>query len=87
VPVARGRPYPIIRAAFNQVELLRTPRRTPEMLALTQAEEAVGDWAARLHPLCDEGAIPMCAGAVVHTRLERVVFGASDRSAARRAAR
>ncbi len=69
----------IIARAFNQVELLKDATAHAEMLALTQAEAAVGDW--RLTD-CDLFATkepcPMCAGALVHVRIRRVVFGCAD---------
>ena len=69
----------IIARAFNQVELLKDATAHAEMLALTQAEEAVGDWRLTDCTLyVTKEPCPMCAGAVVHTRLARVVFGASD---------
>ena len=49
------------------------------MLALTQAEQAVGDWRLTDCTLyVTKEPCPMCAGAMVHTRLARVVFGAGD---------
>jgi tRNA(adenine34) deaminase len=49
------------------------------MLALTQAEEAVGDWRLSDCTLyVTKEPCPMCAGAIVHVRLARVVYGASD---------
>src|SRR6476660_5794608 len=69
----------IIARAFNQVELLKDATAHAEMLALTQAEEAVGDWRLTDCTLyVTKEPCPMCAGAMVHTRLARVVFGASD---------
>jgi tRNA(adenine34) deaminase len=69
----------IIARAHNQVELLRDATAHAEMLALTQAEEAVGDW--RLTD-CDlyvtKEPCAMCAGALVHTRIRRVIFGCTD---------
>lgn len=76
VIVREGR---IIARAFNQVELLKDATAHAEMLAITQAEEAVGDWRLTDCTLyVTKEPCPMCAGAVVHTRLARVVFGASD---------
>ena len=69
----------IIGRAYNQVELLKDATAHAEMLALTQAEAAVGDW--RLTE-CDlyvtKEPCPMCAGALVHTRVRRVIFGCTD---------
>ena len=69
----------IIARAFNQVELLKDATAHAEMLAITQAAEAVGDW--RLIDCVlyvTKEPCPMCAGAMVHARVGRVVFGASD---------
>jgi len=69
----------VIGRAWNQVELLKDATAHAEMLAITQAEAAVGDW--RLGE-CDlyvtKEPCPMCAGAIVLSRLRRVVFGCSD---------
>ena len=69
----------IIGRAYNQVELLKDATAHAEMLALTQAEAAVGDW--RLTE-CDlyvtKEPCPMCAAALVHTRVRRVIFGCTD---------
>ena len=76
VMVRAGR---IIARAFNQVELLKDATAHAEMLVLTQAQGAVGDWRLTDCTLyVTKEPCPMCAGAVVHTRLARVVFGAGD---------
>jgi tRNA(adenine34) deaminase len=72
----------IIARASNQVETLKDATAHAEMLALTQAENAVGDWRLTDCTLyVTKEPCPMCAGAIVHTRLARVVFGASDTKA------
>jgi len=69
----------IIARAYNQVELLKDATAHAEMVALTEAEAAVGDW--RLVD-CDlyvtKEPCPMCAGAIVHTRIRRLIFGCPD---------
>ncbi|HEY0369455.1 MAG TPA: tRNA adenosine(34) deaminase TadA [Chthoniobacterales bacterium] len=76
VVVQAGR---IIARAYNQVEMLKDATAHAEMLAITQAEAAAGDW--RLND-CDlyvtKEPCPMCAGAIVHVRIRRLIFGCAD---------
>ena len=69
----------IVARAFNQVETLKDATAHAEMLAITQAESVIGDW--RLNE-CElyvtKEPCPMCAGAIVHTRLARLIFGCGD---------
>jgi tRNA(adenine34) deaminase len=72
----------IIGRAHNQVELLKDATAHAEMLALTQAEAAVGDWRLTECELyVTKEPCPMCAGALVHTRVRRVIFGCADPAA------
>ncbi len=73
------RDFRVIAAAHNQRETLRDPTAHAEMIAITQAAEALGDWRLEdctlyvtLEPC------PMCAGAILQARLPRVVYGATD---------
>jgi tRNA(adenine34) deaminase len=69
----------IIARAFNQVETLKDATAHAEMLAITQAAGATGDWRLTECTLyVTKEPCPMCAGAIVQARLNRVVFGASD---------
>ena len=69
----------VIARAFNQVETLKDATAHAEMLAITQAEHAVGDWRLTDCTLfVTKEPCPMCAGAAVHARLGRVVFGCGD---------
>jgi tRNA(adenine34) deaminase len=76
VMVRNGR---IIARSSNQVETLKDATAHAEMLVITQAEAAVGDWRLTDCTLyVTKEPCPMCAGAIVHVRLARVVYGASD---------
>lgn len=69
----------IIGAAHNQRETLNDPTAHAEMIAITQAAEALGSWRlldctlyVTLEPC------PMCAGAIVQARVPWVVYGTTD---------
>jgi tRNA(adenine34) deaminase len=69
----------IIGAAHNQREQLHDPTAHAEMLAITQAAEALGNWRLEYCTLyVTLEPCPMCAGAIVLARIPRVVFGAAD---------
>ena len=69
----------IIGKAYNQREQLCDPTAHAEIIALTQAAEFLGSW--RLHGCTIYVTLepcPMCAGALVMARIDRLVFGCDD---------
>lgn len=69
----------VIGRGYNQREHLQDPTAHAEVLALTAAAEQRGSWRldgctmyVTLEPC------PMCAGALVLARMDRLVFGAYD---------
>ena len=69
----------IIARAFNQVELLKDATAHAEVLAITQAAQAVGDWRLDGTTLfVTKEPCPMCAGAIVLARVQRLVYGVAD---------
>jgi len=69
----------LVAAAHNQREQLRDPTAHAEMIAITQAADAVGSWrltGCTLYVTLEP--CPMCAGAILQARLPRVVYGAAD---------
>lgn len=69
----------ILGRAHNQVEQLRDATAHAEMIALTQAAEAIGDWRLTDTILyVTKEPCPMCAGAIVLARVPTVVYSASD---------
>lgn len=69
----------IIARSWNQVETLKDATAHAEMLALTSAQTALGDWRLEGCTLyVTKEPCPMCAGAIVHCRPDRVVYGLPD---------
>lgn len=69
----------LIASAHNQREQLHDPTAHAEMIAITQAAEALSSWRLEnctlyvtLEPC------PMCAGAILQARIPLVVYGATD---------
>ena len=70
----------IIARAHNQVELLKDATAHAEILALTQASAAKGDW--RLDDctlFVTKEPCAMCAGAIANARISAVYFGAYEK--------
>jgi tRNA(adenine34) deaminase len=70
----------IIGRAHNQVELLQDATAHAEMIALTQASSALQNWrlsGAQLYVTKEP--CPMCFGAITLSRIERLVYGASEK--------
>ena len=68
-----------LAAAGNERELRRDPTAHAEILAIRAAAAALGGWrlpGTTLYVTLEPCA--MCAGAISHARIARVVYGASD---------
>jgi tRNA(adenine34) deaminase len=69
----------ILGSAHNQVELLKDPTAHAEMIAITQAATAIGDWRLTDTILyVTKEPCAMCAGAIVLARIPTVVYGVPD---------
>ena len=69
----------IIAKAHNQVELLKDPTAHAEMIAITQAANALSSkWLQGCTLYVTLEPCSMCAGAMVLARLDRVCFGTFD---------
>ena len=69
----------IVGRGHNRREIDGDPLAHAEILAIRQAAEAVGNWrltGCSLYVTLEP--CPMCAGALVNSRVERLVFGARD---------
>lgn len=69
----------VIAKAHNQVEMLQDPTAHAEIVAIGAATNHLGNWRLKgctlyvtLEPC------PMCAGGIVLSRMDRIVFGSYD---------
>ena len=78
-PAASPEQATLIAKAHNQTERLKDPTAHAEILAITQAAAAVGDWRLTDTILfVTKEPCAMCAGAIVLARIPTVVFGTPD---------
>ncbi len=69
----------IIALAHNTVEASHDPTAHAEMLAITQAAAALGNWRLENCTLyVTKEPCPMCSGATLMSRLKRVCYAVSD---------
>ncbi len=69
----------VIGASRNRCEEMRDPTAHAEILALREAGRTLGGWrlsGSTLYVTLEP--CPMCAGALVQARVERLVYGAAD---------
>lgn len=69
----------IIARGYNQVEMLKDATAHAEMLSITVASAALENWRLQDTTLyCTMEPCSMCAGAILLSRIPRLVFGAPD---------
>ena len=69
----------ILAQAHNQTETLKDPTAHAELLAITQAANALGEWRLEGTVLyVTKEPCPMCAGAIINARVPMVHWGVSD---------
>ncbi|MTI48750.1 MAG: tRNA adenosine(34) deaminase TadA [Firmicutes bacterium] len=69
----------IIGSGFNIRESSKDPTTHAEMIAIRQASKNIGGWrliGCTLYVTIEP--CPMCAGAIINSRIDRVVVGAKD---------
>ena len=72
----------IVGRGYNQRELGKSPLTHAEIIAIDQASKRLGGWRlidCELYVTLEP--CPMCAGAIINSRIKAVYFGASDSKA------
>lgn len=70
----------IVGKGFNRRETERSPLAHAELEAIAQASKRLGGWRlidCELYVTLEP--CPMCSGAIINSRIERVIFGAFDK--------
>ena len=69
----------VIGAGFNRKESDQDPTAHAEIIALRHAARSLNNWRlVGVTLYCTVEPCPMCAGAMIQARLERLVYGAED---------
>ena len=72
----------VVSSDHNRTVETSDPTAHAELLAIRSASRALGDWRLTGHTLVVTlEPCPMCAGAAVWARLDRIVYGAADSKA------
>lgn len=72
----------IIGRGYNQREILNDPTAHSEIIAIKEASKYLNSWrltGATLYVTIEP--CPMCAGAILNSRINRIVIGARDKKA------
>ncbi len=69
----------VIGRGHNRTEALKDPTAHAEIIAISAAANALGNWRLKDVTLyCTLEPCPMCAGAIILSRIKRLVFGLRD---------
>lgn len=72
----------IVGEGYNRRETDRSPLAHAEIIAIEEAAKTLGGWRlidCELYVTLEP--CPMCAGAIINSRIERVIYGAEDKKA------
>ncbi len=72
----------IVGRGYNRRETAKSPLAHAEIIALDEASRTLGGWrviGCELYVTLEP--CPMCAGAIINSRIERVIYGAPDEKA------